>query len=78
VAAATGHPVLATAPITYQQQPGLAQLFQPMYQMQGFNPRMQVGMMGHQVQYDPHMYRKSLSDDICECDSTDTSFMAPQ
>lgn len=59
VAAATGHPVLATAPITYQQQPGLAQLFHPMYQMQGFNPRMQVGMMGPQVSYDPsHMYRK--------------------
>ena len=59
VAAATGHPVLASAPIVYQQQPGLAQLFSPMYQMQGFNPRMQVGMMGPQVQYDPsHMYCK--------------------
>lgn len=60
VAAATGHPVLATAPISYQQQPQLAaQLFQPMYPMQGFNPRMPVGMMAPQVPYDPsHMYRK--------------------
>ena len=59
VAAATGHPVLATAPITYQQQPALAAHLLPMYQMQGFNPRMPVGMMGPQMQYDPsHMYRE--------------------
>lgn len=68
VAAATGHPVLATAPMPYQQQPGLAQLFQPMYQMQGFNPRMPVGMMGPQVSYDPsHMYRKLSPATPCPC-----------
>ena len=62
VAAATGHPVLATAPIAYQQQPALTAQLLPMYQMQGFNPRMPVGMMGPQVQYDPsHMYRESLA-----------------
>ena len=58
VAAATGHPVLATAPNAYLQQPGLngAQIF-PVYSMPGFTPRMPNQFIQHQVNpYDPSVY----------------------